>query len=115
MRKVFLCLVAMVTVIALNPTAILGQPFGMSASQPPQQPQQGSLSCAGGRFVFGQISDSRKDQFMLDTHTGRLWRIAETGKVGIFLECVPYRTEAGDYCTLPEGALKETDKEPKKK
>jgi|GEM_PF-2072038 len=115
MGGVLKCLMAMVTVIILYPTGALAQPFGMTASQQYQQPQQGSLSCPGGRFVFGQISDSRKDQFMLDTHTGRLWRIAETGKVGIFLECVPYRTETGDYCTLPEGASKGTDKEPQKK
>lgn len=35
--------------------------------------QQKNLSSPGGRFVFGQISDFRRDQFMLDTQTGRLW------------------------------------------
>ena len=40
------------------------------ASSPP-----GSvLSAAGGRFVFGQISEYRRDQYLLDTLTGRLWR-----------------------------------------
>lgn len=38
-------------------------------------PQQKILSSSGGRFVFGQISDFRRDQFMLDTQTGRLWQI----------------------------------------
>lgn len=38
-------------------------------------PQQKMLSSLGGRFVFGQISDYRRDQFMLDTQTGRLWKI----------------------------------------
>ena len=38
-------------------------------------PQQKILSSPGGRFVFGQISDFRRDQFMLDTQTGRLWAI----------------------------------------
>lgn len=32
-----------------------------------------ALSAAGGRYAFGQISDARRDQFMLDTQTGRLW------------------------------------------
>lgn len=36
------------------------------------------LSTEGGRFVFGQISDSRLDRFMLDTKTGRLWTIVVT-------------------------------------
>lgn len=36
-------------------------------------PQQKMLSSPGGRFVFGQISEFRRDQFMLDTQTGRLW------------------------------------------
>jgi hypothetical protein len=31
------------------------------------------LATPGGRFVFGQISQFRRDQFMLDTQTGRLW------------------------------------------
>jgi hypothetical protein len=33
------------------------------------------LSSQNGRYVFGQISDFRSDQFLLDTATGRLWRI----------------------------------------
>jgi hypothetical protein len=28
-----------------------------------------------GRFVFKQISDNRRDQFMIDTATGRLWNV----------------------------------------
>lgn len=33
------------------------------------------LSSEGGRYVFGQVSDARRDQYMLDTKTGRLWRV----------------------------------------
>lgn len=36
-----------------------------------------TLSSASGRYVFGQISDFRRDQYMLDTLTGRLWRIVQ--------------------------------------
>jgi len=42
-------------------------------AQTPTTGHQGSLSAAGGRYVFGQISESRRDQYMLDTQTGRLW------------------------------------------
>lgn len=28
-----------------------------------------------GRYVFMQLSDMRRDQYMLDTQTGRLWNI----------------------------------------
>jgi len=43
--------------------------FSQSASPP------GSvLSAQGGRFVFGQVSEARRDQHLLDTQTGRLWR-----------------------------------------
>lgn len=38
-------------------------------------PQQKLLSSENGRYVFGQISEFRRDQFMLDTKTGRLWSI----------------------------------------
>lgn len=33
----------------------------------------GVLSTPGGRYVFGQISEGRIDQYLLDTQTGRLW------------------------------------------
>ncbi|MFH0786970.1 MAG: hypothetical protein V2B13_05050 [Pseudomonadota bacterium] len=39
---------------------------------------------------------------MLDTFTGRLWRISETGEVGLFLSPVPYRISKGKYSPLPE-------------
>ncbi|SHN18851.1 hypothetical protein SAMN02787076_03927 [Rhizobacter sp. OV335] len=38
-------------------------------------PNARMLAAEGGRFVFGQISDYRADQFLLDTKTGRLWQI----------------------------------------
>jgi hypothetical protein len=31
------------------------------------------LSAAGGRYVFGQLSLVRADQYLLDTKEGRLW------------------------------------------
>ena len=39
-----------------------------------ENPTGTSLSAPGGRFVFGQISTLGRDQFMLDTQTGRLWQ-----------------------------------------
>lgn len=33
------------------------------------------LASENGRYVFGQISEYRRDQYMLDTKTGRLWRV----------------------------------------
>ena len=39
-------------------------------------PQQKLLSSENGRYVFGQISEFRRDQYMLDTKTGRLWSVA---------------------------------------
>jgi hypothetical protein len=73
------------------------------------------LSAEGGRFVFGQISDSAKDQFMLDTLTGRLWRIGESSDVGMHLRPIPYRSENGKYSPLPDGAHEPKPKEPAKK
>ena len=44
--------------------------FGVPASQAPRI-ESGSVLCSStGRFVFGQVSESSKDQFMLDTMTG---------------------------------------------
>jgi hypothetical protein len=40
-----------------------------------QPPAQKTLAAANGRFVLGQISEYRSDQYLLDTQTGRVWRI----------------------------------------
>jgi hypothetical protein len=37
-----------------------------------------TLSSEKGRFVLGQISDFRSDQYLLDTETGRVWSIGVT-------------------------------------
>lgn len=66
------------------------------------QPHQKVLSSASGRFVFGQISESSKDQFMLDTFTGRLWRITQRADVGTCLISIPYRDAEGKCSALPE-------------
>lgn len=60
------------------------------------------LSAPGGRYVFGQISEFRRDQFMLDTQTGRLWKIVlqkskrQDGTEMEFemLDHIPYTTES---------------------
>ena len=94
---------------------VCAQPLGIMSQQPREKPTQKILSSSSGRFVFGQISDSSKDQFMLDTFSGRLWRISKSGRVGIFLESVQYRVGEGKYSPLPgqvtDSAQKETEKE----
>lgn len=40
-----------------------------------KQQSQKVLSTENGRYIFGQISDFRADQYMLDTQTGKLWSI----------------------------------------
>jgi hypothetical protein len=52
---------------------------------------------------------------MLDTFTGRLWRVSETGEVGLFLNPVPYRTKEGKYSPFPEKVPGAGEKEGRKK
>jgi len=85
----------------LGDNEVYSQPLGFGASKV-GQPKYRTLSSENGRFVFGQISGSSKDQFMLDTTTGRLWRIGESGKVGIFLKSVPYLDADGECTVLPD-------------
>jgi hypothetical protein len=40
------------------------------------------LSSGNGRYVFGQISEYRRDQYLLDTQTGRLWTLKLTQTEG---------------------------------
>lgn len=45
------------------------------ANADPSSPPGSVLSSSGGRFVFGQVSEYRRDQYMIDTQTGRLWQM----------------------------------------
>lgn len=89
-------------IVLVDVTAVYAQPLGLGSSRIRQQPQHKVLSSDNGRFVFGQISGSSKDQYMLDTATGRLWRIGESGKLGTFLKSIPYRNAKGECTILPE-------------
>ncbi len=84
----------------------LAQPIGIMPSKAQNINEYSPLSCPGGRFVFGQVSDSSKDQYMLDTWTGRLWRLSESGDVGKYLCPVPYKLKKGEYGPMPEKVKK---------
>lgn len=76
--------------------------FGIAQAPPQRISSEKVLGSGVGRFVFGQISDSSKDQYMLDTLTGRLWRIGETS-AGVHLREIPYRDEKGKLSIYPGG------------
>jgi hypothetical protein len=84
------------------PSIVGAQPFGFGTPQVPEKSQQTVLSSPQGRFAFGQVSDSSEDKFMLDTFTGRLWRLSKRTDIGICLTAVPYRSEEGECSPLPE-------------
>ena len=113
-EKTLLTLVLVLALFAWS-VDVGAQTFGIGASQQDLKKQPGFLHSQQGRFAFGQISDSSKDKFMLDTFTGRLWRISETGEVGLFLSPVPYRTSGGTYSPVPEEIPKPASDKGKKK
>jgi hypothetical protein len=114
-RKLFLPVAALFVLVLAGAFTLWAQPFGMMSQQPQMPSQYEALCAANGRFVFGQVSDSDKDKFMLDTTTGRLWRVAESGVVGMYLSPVSYRTADGEYTEIP-GDIKDSEKkEPEKK
>ena len=113
-RTLFMGLAFMLTLLFAS-AQLWAQPLGIMSQQPQKTPQKGTLCSDNGRFVFGQISDSSKDQFMLDTQTGRLWRISETGRIGLFLQTVPYKSLDGEYRDLPASSLKPKKKTEKSK
>jgi hypothetical protein len=99
--KIVIMVMPLFLLVLLVATGVYAQPLGIGSPQKQQQSQRKVLSSANGRFVFGQISNSNKDKFMLDTVTGRLWRIGKTGKIGIFLKSVPYLNTEGECSILP--------------
>lgn len=81
------------------------------AQSDPLPPTQ-VLSSHGNRFVFGQLSRIRADQFMLDTTAGRLWRLVcskedEAGKTCTVyaLEPILYLGEKGYAAPVPQYQL----------
>jgi len=116
-KKIFLMILSSLSfssIVLFGSANIYAQPLGLMSQKPQEESQQKLLSSSNGRFVFGQISNSSKDQFMLDTFTGRLWRIAESGAIGIFLRSVPYRNEDGKCSPLPENTPDSESKETEK-
>ena len=100
-----LFIMIMIMIMFLSPlvgvTKVRAQ-FGLGGAPSAQNIEPKVLSSGNGRFVFGQISESNKDKFMLDTVSGRLWHVAESGEVGIYLRPVPYRVGEGKYDPVPE-------------
>ena len=94
-------LIALFSFLFFSPLSVDAQ-FGFTPQPVPQKSQQAVLSAAQGRFAFGQVSDSSEDKFMLDTFTGRLWRLGKRTDIGLCLTPVPYRSEDGECSALPE-------------
>jgi hypothetical protein len=94
-------LIALFSFLFFSPLSVDAQ-FGFTPQQVPQKSQQAVLSTAQGRFAFGQVSDSSEDKFMLDTFTGRLWRLGKRTDIGLCLTAVPYRSEDGECSPTPE-------------
>ena len=65
-------------------------------------PQNKVLSSENGRYVFGQISSYRSDQYMLDTATGRLWQIVVDKDKNQRLQPVPVVQLLGEEAYIPE-------------
>ena len=98
-KKINYFIIANILVL-ISFTGLYAQPLGLTSPQTKQETAQVLCSDAG-RYVFGQVS-AGSDQFMLDTLTGRLWRVTKSGEVGLYLIKVPYRHEDGKYGPLPE-------------
>lgn len=65
------------------------------------------LAAAGGRYVFGQISSMRADQYLLDTQTGRVWQLVTDKDGKLNLQPVPYISMVGQLHLEPPTALRE--------
>ncbi|RLB43143.1 MAG: hypothetical protein DRH12_03750 [Deltaproteobacteria bacterium] len=101
-KKRLLLILLPVTMLLFGRGDCFCQPIGIMSPKAQNITEYTPLSCPGGRFVFGQVSDSSKDQYMLDTWTGRLWRLSESGEVGKYLSPVPYKLRDGNYGPIPE-------------
>jgi len=94
-------LIALFSFLLFSPLSTEAQ-FGLTPKQVQKKSHQGVLSTTQGRFAFGQVSESSEDKFMLDTFTGRLWRLNKRTDIGICLTVIPYRSKDGECSSLPE-------------
>ena len=69
------------------------------------------IASSGGRFVFGQMSGSGVDQYMLDTQTGRLWKL-QASEGSLVLLPVLYRGADTKQTALPPDADKQPAEKP---
>jgi hypothetical protein len=66
----------------------------------------GVLGSPTGRYVLGQINQLARDQYLLDTQTGQLWRLSvydtDNGNVALFP--VPYMPieQTATFAKVPE-------------
>jgi len=112
--KIIAISIALFSLLLFSPLRAEAQ-FGFSSKQVQQESHQGVLSTSQGRFAFGQISDSSEDKFMLDTLTGRLWRLNKRTDIGLYLTVIPYRSEDGTCSPLPPETPALEGKEAKEK
>jgi hypothetical protein len=114
MGKMLGILIGSMAVFTLSLSPAFAQ-FGLTPSPSQNVSSEGFLSSGGGRYVFGQVSDSSKDQYMLDTYSGRLWRIGESSDVGTHLKAIPYKDEQGMVFYCPEAVPEQKPREKAKK
>lgn len=84
---------------------ILGLVTSLSCFIEPVEANSSNAKVLGtdtGRYVFGQISDFRSDQFLMDTETGRLWRLVVDEKDNPKMEPVPIMQIRGEKGFTPE-------------
>ena len=79
----------------------------IAVSASAQMSQPAVLSATGGRYIFGQISSMRADQFMLDTQTGRLWQLVVDTNGAALLQAVPYKSVDGPLTLVPRNPQEE--------
>lgn len=78
--------------------ALATSAFAQSSNRP-------AVLGGAGRYVFGQINEYNADQYMLDTMTGRLWRLVDTADgTSSVLEPVPFALPDGRSQVLPPPA-----------
>jgi len=113
--RTFLVSLSLFLIVTFFSHSASAQPFGILSQQGEKKPHQQILSSPVGTFVFGQVSDSSRDLYMLDTTTGRLWKISERGDIGIFLKNIPYCNSEGKCSSSPEKDRTSSVKQGKKK
>ncbi|WP_026852124.1 hypothetical protein [Geothrix fermentans] len=93
----------LVALLAMTP--LLGQAPKIKPASPPATQIETSVHQLAPRYQLIQLGEFRSDQYLLDTHTGRMWQMVKSKEGSMVLQMVPFIDPLDEQVLLPNEDL----------